>query len=223
MQLVAPDILADACGLSLGLVITAIVVGLALWLFGWSWHRFWIVLITTVLAGVYGLYDAEVFRSQPLLAATLLALAGGLLALALVRMLAFIAGGMVGLLIAQSAFPNFDPPICFLVSGLVSLYIFRLSMMAITSLAGAILIGYAVLSLISHYSTSDIVAWATGATVVMNWACGLLALLGLGLQLLIDRKRGKGGESKPKDSGSWDILLGRGVVWGFGKKLKKAG
>ena len=125
MQLVAPDILSDACGLSLGLVITALVVGLALWLFGWSWHRFWIVLITTVLAGVYGLYDAEVFRSQPLLAAVLLALAGGLLALALVRLLAFFAGGMAGLLISQAVFPSLDQPICFLLFGLASLYLFR--------------------------------------------------------------------------------------------------
>src|SRR5207237_9828162 len=85
MQLVAPDILSDACGLSIGLVIAGVVLGLALWLFGWSCHRFWIVLITTVLAGVYGLYDAAAFRAQPLVAALLLALVGGLLALALVR------------------------------------------------------------------------------------------------------------------------------------------
>src|ERR1700730_18487326 len=83
MQLVAPDILSDACGLSVGLIIVGIILGLALWLFGWSCHRFWIVLITTVLAGIYGLYDAAVFRAQPLVAAVLLALIGGLLAPAL--------------------------------------------------------------------------------------------------------------------------------------------
>src|ERR1700676_2161328 len=98
MQLVAPDILSDACGLSVGLIILGMVLGVALWLFGWRYHRFWIVLITTVLAGIYGLYDAAVFRAQPLMAAVLLALVGGLLALALVRLLAFLAGGMAGLL-----------------------------------------------------------------------------------------------------------------------------
>src|SRR4051794_26945070 len=106
MQLVAPDILADACGLSPGLIIAGMVLGLALWLFGWSCHRFWIVLITTVLAGVYGLYDSAIFRAQPLAAAVLLAFAGGLLALALVRLLAFFAGGMVGLLAARAVFPS---------------------------------------------------------------------------------------------------------------------
>src|ERR1700731_1635493 len=111
MQLVAPDILADACGLSVGMIIAGIILGLALWLFGWWCHRFWIVLITTVLAGVYGLYDAAVFRAQPLVAAVLLALIGGLLALALVRLLAFLAGGMAGLLAAQAIFPAFDQPL----------------------------------------------------------------------------------------------------------------
>ena len=106
MQLVAPDILADTCGLSVGLISAGIVLVLALWLFGWWCHRFWIVLITTVLAGVYGLYDVAIFRAQPLLAAVLLALVGGLLALALVRLLAFFAGGMVGLLAAAGATPQ---------------------------------------------------------------------------------------------------------------------
>src|SRR5205807_870071 len=116
-----------------------------------------------------------------------------------VRMLAFIAGGMAGLLIAQAVFPHFDQPICFLVSGLVSLYVFRLSMMALTSLAGAILLGYAALSLVSRYTTNDVVAWAAQATVLLNWACGIVAVLGMGCQLLLDRRRARSaGESKPK-------------------------
>ena len=69
MQLVAPDILADACGLSVGLIIIGIILGLALWLFGWSCHRFWIVLITTVLAGIYGLYDASERKHKAIRAA----------------------------------------------------------------------------------------------------------------------------------------------------------
>src|SRR5438309_11913513 len=107
MQLVAPDILADACGLSAGLIVAGLVLGLALWLFGWWCHRFWIVLITTVLAGVYGLYDVPAFRAQPLIGAVLLALAAGLLALAMVRLLTFLAGGMAGLPAIQGLVPHF--------------------------------------------------------------------------------------------------------------------
>ena len=225
MQLVAPDILSDACGLSVGLIIAGMILGVALWLFGWRCHRFWIVLITTVLAGVYGLYDGNVFRAQPLLAAVLLALAGGLLALALVRLLAFLAGGMVGLLVAQAIVPSFDPSICFLISGLFSLFLFRLSMMAITSLAGTLLLGYSALSLLNHYGSMDAVSWTSQGVVLLNWICGLVALLGFGIQYWLDQRRLRkdGGDRKSRDSGSWDVLLGQGIKWGFGKKVKKAG
>jgi hypothetical protein len=225
MQLVAPDILADTCGMSVGLIISGMILGLALWLFGWSCHRFWIVLITTVLAGIYGLYDAAVFRAQPFVAAVLLAFIGGLLALALVRLLAFFAGGMVGLLLAQALFPTLDQPFAFLICGLISLFVFRLSMMVLTSLAGAILIGYAALSLLDHYGAMDAVAWTNRAALFLNWVCGVLAAVGFGLQFFLDRRRlrRESGEDK-KDYGSWDILLGRGIQWGFGKKpQKKAG
>jgi hypothetical protein len=225
MQLLAPDILSDACGLSAGLIFTGLILGLALWLFGWSCHRFWIVLITTVLAGIYGLYDAAAFRAQPLVAAVLLALVGGVLALALVRLLAFFAGGMVGVLAAQAFLPSFDQPVSFLISGLMSLFLFRLSMMALTSLAGTVLMGYAALSLLNHYATVDTVAWTGQGTVLLNWICGLFALLGFGFQFYLDRRRSKRerGDDKSKDANSWDILLGRGIKWGFGKKVKKAG
>lgn len=225
MQLVAPDILSDACGLSVGLLIFGIILGLALWLFGWAAHRFWIVLITTVLAGVYGLYDASIFRAQPFIAALLLALVGGLLALALVRVLSFLAGGMVGVLTANALLPSLDQPICFLVAGLISLFLFRLSMMALTSLAGTVLMGYSSLSLLDHYGSMDAVTWTEQGRILLNWIIGFISILGFALQILIDRRRarGDGGGEKKKDAGSWDILLGYGIHWGAGKKMKKAG
>lgn len=227
MQLVAPDILSDTCGLSVGLIITGIILGVALWLFGWWCHRFWIVLITTVLAGIYGLYDGTVFRTQPLVAAVLLALVGGLLALALVRVLAFLAGGMAGLLAAQALLPSADASLCFLVSGLLSLCLFRISMMVLTSLAGTILLGYSALSLLNHYGTMDAVAWTSQGSVLLNWIVGLVAILGFGVQFFLDqrRKRRERAEEKDEDSsGAWDMLLGRGIKWGFGSKnYNKAG
>ena len=48
MQMVSPDLIADLCGLSLGLLLAGVVIGFVLWLFGWQSHRFWVVLLTTV-------------------------------------------------------------------------------------------------------------------------------------------------------------------------------
>src|SRR4051794_31182340 len=98
MQLFAPDILEAAHGLSLGMSITGLVVGLLLWVTGWWWHRFWIVLGCTVAAGMIGLAYASqlghVGGMKPLLAGLLMAIAAGVLALALVRVIVFAAGGL---------------------------------------------------------------------------------------------------------------------------------
>ena len=48
-------------GLSLGLAL-----GLFLWLFGWWSHRFWVVLVTTVLAGLFGLNEAPRLSANPI-------------------------------------------------------------------------------------------------------------------------------------------------------------
>src|SRR6516162_5342309 len=101
MQILAPDILADARGLSVPLHVAALLVGLALWILGWRNHQFWVVLVTTVAAGTYGLTEAATFHSHPLLAAVLLAVTAGTLALPLIRLVAFAAGGFFGLVVAQ--------------------------------------------------------------------------------------------------------------------------
>src|SRR5438876_1146842 len=108
MYLIGTDILGDLCGLSLGLLIALIPIGLMLWLFGWWSHRFWIVLAATVLAGVFGLLEATAWRAQPIVAAVLLAIAAGVLALALVRVITFLAGGLAGVYLVLFAFPSFQ-------------------------------------------------------------------------------------------------------------------
>src|SRR2546423_5049807 len=133
MQLIATDILADMCGLSLVPLCTGLAIGLALWLFGWWSHRFWVVLTITLLAGVYGLYEAPAWRVQPVLTAILLALAAGMLALALTRLLAFAAGGIAAVLALQALVPTLDQPlICFLAGGLLGVALFRFWIMALT-------------------------------------------------------------------------------------------
>src|ERR1051325_11358050 len=143
MQAVAPDLVADLCGLSLGPILVGGVVGVALWLFGWRSHRVWIALAATVAAGVYGLQQAEAFKTPPLVAAILLAVTAGVLALALVRLFAFAVGGTVGVIIVQAASPTLDLPlVVFLVSGLVSLVLYRWFLMAVTSFGGSVLLCY---------------------------------------------------------------------------------
>lgn len=189
MHVVTPDLVADLCGLSLGVVLAGAGIGLVLWLFGWKSHRFWVVLFTTVAAGVYGLQEAATFKTPPLVAAILLAVAAGVLALALVRLLAFWAGGVSGLLIVQAAAPTLDQPlVVFVVSGLASLLMFRWFLMALTSFTGSVLVCCAGIALLNLYGALDAVAWSEQGATLLNWICGLMALMGFLFQFVLDRR-----------------------------------
>ena len=72
MPMLAPDILAEARGLPVAISGTGIALGLALWTWGWRYHRFWIVLFTTLLAGIFVLASGPPAGAQPLVAAVLL-------------------------------------------------------------------------------------------------------------------------------------------------------
>jgi hypothetical protein len=220
MLFVAPDILADACGLSVGLILATALLGCALWLFGWWSHRFWVVLLTTVLAGVYGLYEAPAFRTQPIIASVLLAVAAGMLALALVRMLAFLTGGLAGLLLVHGLFPSLNQPlICFVTCGLLCLFLFRLCMMALTGFAGALLLCYAGLMVLNHYGALDVVAWAEESWLLLNGICGGLAFVGAAFQFLLDREMNRRARDEERDrEDGWAVLTG----WGWGKLSRRA-
>lgn len=190
MQIVAPDILEEARGLTVGIHLVAFLLGLLLWTLGWAGHRFWIVLISTIGAGVYGLHAGPSLGAQPWVAGILLALTAGLLALALVRLLAFAAGSIAGLLLMRSLMPTLNEPlVASLVGGMIGLLLFRLWMMALSSAAGALLMAYSGLCLAHTFGKLDCVAMAESQVLVLNCACGGLALLGMLVQYFLDRAR----------------------------------
>jgi hypothetical protein len=199
MHLVPPDILTDACELSLGLMLLTMPIGLALWLLGWRSHRFWVVMFTTVLAGVWGLHSAPSWQAPPLVAAVLMALAAGVLALALVRLIAFGGGGLSGMLLVQAILPSLHQPLLtFLVSGLLCVLLFRPCMMALTGFAGALLLTFGSLMLLNYYGLMNAPVWIEQSGTLINWVAGLLAFAGCVAQFAFDRyvfrrkEKGKG-------------------------------
>ena len=81
MTLIAPDVLAEARGLTGAMSGTICVLCFALWLFGWRWHRFWIVSGITLAAGLIGLNAGRTSGTHVMAVGILLAVAAGLLAL----------------------------------------------------------------------------------------------------------------------------------------------
>ena len=77
MQLLAPDILEEARGLSPLLSGTGLGIGFLLWSFGGRTHRFWLAMSVTLTAGLLGLTLGKQYGMQPLVAGLLLAVSAG--------------------------------------------------------------------------------------------------------------------------------------------------
>lgn len=220
MVLIATDILADLCGLSLGLLIALVPVGLLLWLFGWWSHRFWIVLATTVCAGVFGLLEATTWQAQPIVVAVLLAIAAGILALSIMRLITFGVGGLVGVFLVQLAFPTWNQQvICFIISGLVCMLLFRWFFMALTSLLGAALLAYASLALMHYHEMLDAIAWSEVNASLLSILCGVGALLGFAFQFFRERRRARRLREAEADNEDDMVTAVLGRI-GFGSKSK---
>jgi MFS family permease len=190
MQVVAPDLVADVRELSAPVTSAGLALGLALWVFGWRGHRFWVVLSATVCGGIAGLVSAQAYGVQPLVAGLLAAVAAGVLALALVRVLAFLAGGIAACVMMHAVAPSWDQPlVTLLVGGLIGVFLFRLGMMAFTSTAGTLLTAYCALALLDRLGTLDCHQWPDGNVVLLNWLCGSGAVLGVLMQFVLERRR----------------------------------
>ncbi|HVS35998.1 MAG TPA: hypothetical protein VMS17_10500 [Gemmataceae bacterium] len=190
MVVVAPDILDEVRQLPWYLPALGAALGLVLWLFGGRQHRFWLVLLTTVIGGVVGLRFGPDCDMQPLVAGLLLAVTAGALALALARVLLFLLGGAASVWLGHTAAPAWDAPaLCFLIGGLLGVLLYRVWVTALSSLAGTLLLAYSILGLLGGAGVCDAVGWAGDQTALLNWACGSFAVVGLLTQLLLERRR----------------------------------
>jgi hypothetical protein len=229
MQLVSPEILEEARQLSPLVSGVGLALGLFLWALGARTHRFWLALSMTVAAGLLGLSYGRDFAMQPLVAGLLLAVSAGALALSLVRLLVFAAGGLAAVGLFHSVAPGWDEGVaCFLIGGLTGVLLYRLWITAFASLVGTLLAGYGALALLDRVHVLDSAALARKNGPLLNWACASLAVTGVLVQFLLERRqRGAGAGAPvaaapaPKPSGgkpekfSW---------WAFGVKLlKRAG
>lgn len=192
MQLIAPDLLSEAHGLSFPFTAAGIAIGILLWVFGWRWHRFWVVLFTTVIAGIYGLSLPQAGGPRTFAIGLLLAVAAGLLAIDLSRFIAFTSSGLTCWYIVHLIVPAFhEPLICFLVGGILGILLYRLQLMLLSSFVGALIAGYFLLLLMETLSKDGFVAadWARANSLAINITVIVLALVGMAVQGQLERWR----------------------------------
>jgi hypothetical protein len=205
MHLIAADIVAETRGLSPVIPALGFMIGFLLWLYGSYGHRFWIVLLLTLGAGVYGLYFGPAYGMQPMVAGLLLAVSTGTLGLALMRVLSFVAGGLAALWLMHTVAPSYDEPLVFfLLGGLAGALLIKVWITILSSLAGALLMAYSSLCLAERLGKIDPVAWAAANAPLLNWAVAAFAALGALTQFLLQRRQANKAAAKEEEEEKLD-------------------
>jgi hypothetical protein len=185
MQLIAPDVLAEARGLSVAMLGTLCALGVALWLFGWRWHRFWVVAGITLAAGLIGLNAARPAGAQVIAVGILLAVAAGMMALELAKVVAFIAGGIGAWLAVQWVLPQAQELwAVFLSGGLLGLMLYRVWTMLLTSLLGTLLATHAAILLLEPALGFNAVSWTSANVAALNGVTVGVVIFGMLLQVV---------------------------------------
>jgi len=188
MYLIAPDVLAEAKGLSWLWSSIAIALGSLLWQFGWRWNRFWIVVGITLIGGLVGLQTGRASGGHILAMGVLLALSAGLLALELARIFAFLAAGTALWLAACTVFPRGQELwIAFLVGGLLGVLLYRFWTMLLTSFLGMLISTHGLFFLLDKVAKMDTAGFASKYQVILNGAAVASTILGVVSQSLLER------------------------------------
>jgi hypothetical protein len=164
---------------------------------------------------------------QPVIAALLLSFAVGVLALALIRVVAFAAGGIASwLMVHYLAPPGWDDPVlCFVVGGLIGLGSFRLWTMVLTSFCGVILLAYFGLSLADHCDKLNAVSLSEGNPTLISWICLAGAVVGVVLQMTWERqasrRRKRWEEAQGHGIYRWPQVPDEKHWWNFGRSAQR--
>jgi hypothetical protein len=183
MQLIASDLLSEARGLSYALCGIGIVLGLFLWSLGCRLHRFWIAAGFTAAAGVYGLQAGRGAGTLMLAAGVLAAVSAGMLALEMARVISFAAAGVATWMAVHAVLPKAQEPLlCFLVGGLFGVILFRLWLMALSSLLGVLLSWHCALLLLERLWKFDAAGWAARNPTALTIAVAVATAAGVAWQ-----------------------------------------
>ena len=194
MQILSQEFLARLVDVPLPMVVAALVLAPVFWVLGWRIHRVLFVASVSLIAGVYGLvHGPKILGVNEYMAGLLLAGGVGGVAIALLRIGAFVACGLVADSIAVHAAPEyFDPALCgpvrvfaFLVGGMLSVLFYRLVVILITASLGAFIMVTAVVSLTHQTSDYDALTGGDDLQMLVAGALAVLILIGTGVQYLL--------------------------------------
>jgi hypothetical protein len=206
MTLISPDVITELTGLSIGAGGFLMLVGFLLWGFGWRWHRFWVVFGFTAAAGMVGMASGRAAGGQILVMGLLLAFAGGVLAIELAKIFAFVAGGIGFWFAVQTVFPQGQELwAVFLSGGLFGVLLYRLWTMMLLSFLGVVVSWHAAFGLAQTSGNYDAAKWVADNAIAVNGAVLVATILGVLMQVVTaekpaaEKKDEKPVKDEPKD------------------------
>lgn len=203
------EVLQAARGMSVAMLSTWLVVGLALWLFGWRWHRFWITCTAALAAAAITWYwGSNWTRTPPLIAAIVSAAAIAAIAVELARLIVFGLGGATLLYLTSQLLPDFrDIWLTFPLGGLAAVLLFRIGWTLVTSFLGTWITIHALMLIIESNSTFDAVQWTSDNFVPIHVGISIWIIIGIICQILIDPKSNKPEAAEANETTHVSVLI----------------
>nr|BAL54991.1 hypothetical protein HGMM_F22C11C06 [uncultured Planctomycetota bacterium] len=168
---------------------TVVLIGSSVIVTGWRAYRFWFSLMVTLLAGIWGLIYGPRYHVAPVLAGVLSAVGMGCVALAVTRLLVFVAGGWLCWQAALLVVPAWaNPLVCLLVGGILSTLLFRLVVRLVTASLGIVLMALGMGWIGGGGELVAVSNWVSKLGLANpDWAWLLASVSGALLQTLCDR------------------------------------
>lgn len=193
MEILSPEVVTDILELPLPALLAMMGAGLLLSITGWKWHRFWLTMCVSLIAGLIGMRQSTAWGiSQPVVTGVLLAAAAGCLALSLSRVALFLAYGLTCWYAMKRMSPVYAiPAICICAGGLFSVVFYRFCVVLLTSTIGSVVLCYGAVAYVEQQKWYAALNWLKEQSLAAHAALAGVTLVALLIQLAISRKNKK--------------------------------
>jgi hypothetical protein len=207
MEIISSKLVSEASELpSVVLALTA-AIGPLMWVLGWRIHRALFVAASTLIGGMYGLAHGPSLGLYPVIAAGLLSVSAGGLAMAMLRIGVFVVFGAVMELAVRATIAkqmNDDAQVwlrgaAFFAGGLLSLACYRFLMIALMSFAGAFLLMLGGMAFAVRHGEFDTIAWADEHSRIVTAVWVGLGILGIVGQYILERQHARHKKERSHD------------------------
>ena len=207
MEIISSKLVAEASELPSVVLALTEAFGPLMWVLGWRIHRALFVAASTLIGGMYGLAHGPALGLYPVVAAGLLSLSAGGLALAVLRIGVFVVFGALLELATRATIANHlddESQIwlrgaAFLVGGLLSLACYRFLVIALMSFGGAFLLLLGGMAFAVRHGEFDTIALASDHSRVVTAVWVGLGLLGIVGQYVLERNHARHKRDRSRD------------------------